>query len=126
MPPSAMIQDVEFIVLRLDIKTAALQYAAILRAGSKSPQFIPQLYYASVKRAKCVTIDVSLVAEAEEAAARLGTTFSDLVEEALRRLLRQAEAWRDVEEKLTNIETLLRRCLKEARSRRRVFKRQVQ
>ena len=72
-----------------------------------------------MKRAKCVTIDVSLVAEAEEAAARLGTTFSALVEEALRRLLRQEEAWRDVEEKLTNIETLLRRCLKEARSRRR-------
>jgi len=96
-----------------------LQYAAILRAGSTSPRFIPQLYYASVKRTKCVSIDVSLVAEAEEAAARLGTTFSALVEEALKRLLRQEEAWRDVEEKLTNIKTLLRRCLKEARSRRR-------
>jgi post-segregation antitoxin (ccd killing protein) len=72
-----------------------------------------------VKRAKCVTINVSLVAEAEEAAARLGTTFSALVEEALKRLLRQEEAWRGVEEKLTNIETLLRRCLKEVRSRRR-------
>jgi len=72
-----------------------------------------------VKKAKCVTIDVSLVAEAQEAAARLGTTFSALVEEALRRLLRHEEAWRDVEEKLTNIKTLLRRCLKEARSRRR-------
>jgi len=29
-----------------------------------------------VKKAKCVTIDVSLLADAEEAAARLGTTFS--------------------------------------------------
>jgi hypothetical protein len=64
-----------------------------------------------VKKAKCVTIDASLVTEAEEAAARLGTTFSALVEEALRRFLRQAEAWRGVEEKLANIETLLRQCL---------------
>ena len=63
-----------------------------------------------MKKAKCVTVDASLVTEAEEAAARLGTTFSALVEEALRRLLRQ-EAWRDVEERLTNIETLLRQCL---------------
>jgi hypothetical protein len=68
-----------------------------------------------VKKAKCVTIDASLVTEAEEAAARLGTTFSALVEEALKRLLRQAEAWRDVEEKLTNIETLLRQCLEQTR-----------
>ncbi len=72
-----------------------------------------------MKKAKCVTIDASLVTEAEEAAAKPDTTFSALVEEALRRLLRQEKAWRDVEEKLTNIETLLRRCLKEARSRRR-------
>jgi Arc/MetJ family transcription regulator len=64
-----------------------------------------------VKKAKCVTIDASLLAEAEEAAARLGTTFSALVEEALRRLLRQAEAWRGVEERLANIENLLRQCL---------------
>jgi post-segregation antitoxin (ccd killing protein) len=99
MPPSAIIQD---------------SAPALNRHGLS-----PQLYYASVKRTKCVTINVSLVAEAEEAAARLGTTFSALVEEALRRLLRQAEAWRGVEEKLTNIETLLRRCLKETRSRRR-------
>ena len=63
-----------------------------------------------MKKAKCVTIDASLVTEAEEAAARLGTTFSALVEEALRRFLRQG-AWRDVEERLTNIETLLRQCL---------------
>ena len=67
-----------------------------------------------MKKAKCVTIDASLVTEAEEAAARLGTTFSALVEEALRRLLRQG-AWRDVEERLTNIETLLRQCLEETR-----------
>jgi Arc/MetJ family transcription regulator len=67
-----------------------------------------------VKKAKCVTIDASLVTEAEEAVARLGTTFSALVEEALRRLLRQEEA-KGVEEKLTNIETLLRQCLEEAR-----------
>jgi len=68
-----------------------------------------------VKRAKCVTIDASLLAEAEEAAARLGIAFSALVEEALRRLLRQAEAWRGVEERLANIEALLRQCLEEAR-----------
>jgi len=68
-----------------------------------------------VKKAKCVTIDASLVAEAEEAAAKLDTTFSALVEEALRRFLRQAEAWRGVEEKLANIETLLRQCLEETR-----------
>jgi len=64
-----------------------------------------------VKKAKCITIDASLLAEAEEAAARLGVPLSALVEEALRRLLRQAEAWRDVEERLTNIEALLRQCL---------------
>jgi post-segregation antitoxin (ccd killing protein) len=69
-----------------------------------------------VKRTKCITIDVSLLAEAEEAAARLGIPLSALVEEALRRFLRQAEAWRDVEEKLAGIEALLRQCLqKEAR-----------
>jgi hypothetical protein len=37
-----------------------------------------------VKKAKCVTIDASLLADAEEAAARLGIPFSALVEEALR------------------------------------------
>jgi len=37
------------------------------------------------------------------------------VEEALRRLLRQTEAWRGVEEKLTNVETLLKQCLEETR-----------
>ena len=64
-----------------------------------------------MKKTKCVTIDASLLAEAEEAAARLGIPLSALVEEALRRLLRQAEAWRGVEEKLASIETLLRQCL---------------
>jgi len=68
-----------------------------------------------VKRAKCVTIDASLLAEAEEAAARLGIAFSALVEEALRRLLRQGESWRGVEERLASIEALLRQCLEEAR-----------
>jgi metal-responsive CopG/Arc/MetJ family transcriptional regulator len=69
-----------------------------------------------VKKAKCVSVDASLLAEAEETAARLGVPLSALVEEALRRLLRQAEAWRDVEEKLASIETLLKQCLqKEAR-----------
>jgi metal-responsive CopG/Arc/MetJ family transcriptional regulator len=71
-----------------------------------------------VKKAKCITIDASLVTEAEKAAAKLGTTFSALVEEALRRLLRQPEAWRGVEEKLASIEVLLRQCLqREAQSR---------
>jgi post-segregation antitoxin (ccd killing protein) len=64
-----------------------------------------------VKKTKCITIDVSLLAEAEEAAARLNVPLSALVEEALRRFLRQAETWRDVEEKLVNIEALLRQCL---------------
>jgi hypothetical protein len=69
-----------------------------------------------VKKAKCVTIDASLVAEAEETAARLGTTFSALVEEALRHLLRQTEAWRGVEERLAAVEDMLKQCLqKEAR-----------
>jgi post-segregation antitoxin (ccd killing protein) len=69
-----------------------------------------------VRKTKCITIDVSLLAEAEEAAARLNIPLSALVEEALRRLLRQAEAWRGVEEKLAGIEALLRQCLqKEAR-----------
>ena len=69
-----------------------------------------------MKKTKCVTIDASLAAEAEEAAARLSIPLSALVEEALRRLLRQPEAWRGVEERLNNIETLLRQCLqREAR-----------
>ena len=69
-----------------------------------------------MKKTKCVTIDASLAAEAEEAAARLNVPLSALVEEALRLLLRQPEAWRGVEEKLAGIETLLRQCLqREAR-----------
>ncbi len=69
-----------------------------------------------MKKAKCVTIDASLVSEAEEAAARLGTTFSAIVEEALRLLLRQAEAWRGVEKRLAAVEDMLKQCLqKEAR-----------
>ncbi len=69
-----------------------------------------------MKKAKCVTIDASLLAEAEEVAARLSIPLSALVEEALRRLLRQAETWRGVEEKLASIEALLSQCLqKEAR-----------
>jgi 5'-deoxynucleotidase YfbR-like HD superfamily hydrolase len=64
-----------------------------------------------MKRKVSVSVDAALLAEAEEAAARLGIPLSALVEEALRRLFRQAEAWRGVEEKLANIETLLRQCL---------------
>jgi post-segregation antitoxin (ccd killing protein) len=79
-------------------------------------RFIPQPPSPAVKKAKCVTIDASLLADAEEAAARLNVPLSALVEEALRRFLRQAETWRGVEEKLASIETLLRQCLqKEAR-----------
>jgi metal-responsive CopG/Arc/MetJ family transcriptional regulator len=63
-----------------------------------------------VKRTKCITIDVSLLAEAEEAAARLGTTFSALVEEALRMYLKQ-EGLKAVAERLAAVEDLLRRCL---------------
>ena len=83
----------------------------MLRAGSTSLRFIPRPPNASMKRTKCITIDASLLADAEETAAKLGIAFSALVEEALRRFLRQAEAWRGVEERLTNIETLLRQCL---------------
>ena len=69
-----------------------------------------------MKKTKCVTINASLLADAEEAAARLGIPLSALVEEALRRFLRQAEAWRGVEEKLASVEALLRQCLqREAR-----------
>jgi hypothetical protein len=79
-------------------------------------RFIPRPPSPAVKKAKCVTIDASLLADAEEAAARLGTTFSALVEEALRLLLRQAEAWRGVEKRLAAVEDMLKQCLqKEAR-----------
>jgi post-segregation antitoxin (ccd killing protein) len=70
-----------------------------------------------VKKVKSVALDASLLAEAEKEAERRGITFSALVEEALKRLLRQEEAWRGVEEKLTNIETLLRQCLEETRKK---------
>jgi len=69
-----------------------------------------------MKRTKCITIDASLLADAEETAARLGIAFSALVEEALRLLLRQAEAWRGVEKRLAAVEDMLKQCLqKEAR-----------
>jgi len=83
----------------------------MLHASFTSLRFIPQPPSPSVKKTKCVTIDASLLADAEEAAARLSIPLSALVEEALRLLLRQAETWRGVEEKLDNIETLLRQCL---------------
>jgi hypothetical protein len=65
-----------------------------------------------VKKAKCVTIDASLLAEAEKEVERRGITFSALVEEALLRLLKPETR---LEEKLANIEALLRRCLEGAR-----------
>jgi hypothetical protein len=64
-----------------------------------------------VKKAKCVTIDASLLAEAEETAARLGTTFSALVEEALRMYLRTQEGLKAVAERLAAVENMLRQCL---------------
>ena len=64
-----------------------------------------------MKRKVSVSVDAALLAEAEEAAARLGVPLSALVEEALRLFFRQGEAWRGVEERLTNIEALLRQCL---------------
>ncbi len=64
-----------------------------------------------MKKAKCITIDVSLLAEAEKEVMRKGITFSALVEEALKLYLSVGR----LEEKLTIIETLLRRCLEEAR-----------
>ncbi|MDT7870838.1 MAG: ribbon-helix-helix domain-containing protein [Thermoproteus sp.] len=67
-----------------------------------------------MKRRVTVSVDAALLAEAEEAAARLGVPLSALVEEALRRLLRQGEAWRGVEERLASIEALLRQCLDKA------------
>jgi antitoxin component of RelBE/YafQ-DinJ toxin-antitoxin module len=91
----------------------------MLHAGSTSPRFIPRPPYASVKKTKCVTIDASLLAEAEEAAARLGIPLSTLVEEALRRLLRQAEAWRGVEKRLAAVEDMLKQCLQKAVETRR-------
>ncbi len=72
-----------------------------------------------MKRTKCVTIDVSLLAEAEEAAARLGVPLSALVEEALRMYLRSQEGLKAVAERLAAVEGLLRQCLQgEARRER--------
>jgi metal-responsive CopG/Arc/MetJ family transcriptional regulator len=68
-----------------------------------------------VKKAKCVTIDASLLADAEEAAARLGTTFSALVEEALRMYLRAQEGLKAVAERLAAVENMLRQCLQTRR-----------
>jgi metal-responsive CopG/Arc/MetJ family transcriptional regulator len=64
-----------------------------------------------VKKAKCVTIDASLLAEAEEAAARLHVTFSTLVEEALRTYLKTQEGLKAVAERLAAVENMLRQCL---------------
>jgi len=60
-----------------------------------------------VKKAKCVTIDTSLLAEAEKEAVRRGVPFSTLVEEALKLYLSIGR----LEERLANIETLLKQCL---------------
>jgi hypothetical protein len=91
----------------------------MLRAGSTSPRFIPPPPYASVKKTKCVTIDVSLLAEAEEAAARLGVTLSALVEEALRMYLRTQEGLKAVAERLAAVENMLKQCLQKAVETRR-------
>jgi metal-responsive CopG/Arc/MetJ family transcriptional regulator len=64
-----------------------------------------------VKKTKCVTIDASLLAEAEEAATRLGVPLSALVEEALRTYLRTQEGLMAVAERLAAIENMLRQCL---------------
>jgi len=61
-----------------------------------------------VKKVKSVALDASLLAEAEKEAERRGITFSALVEEALLRLLKPETR---LEEKLANIEMLLRQCL---------------
>ena len=69
-----------------------------------------------MKKTKCVTIDASLLADAQEAAARLGIAFSALVEEALRMYLRAQEGLKAVAERLAAVENMLRQCLqKEAR-----------
>jgi hypothetical protein len=48
----------------------------------------PVVYPPCMKKTGCITIDVSLLADAEEAVARLCTIFPVLVEEALLRLLK--------------------------------------
>ena len=64
-----------------------------------------------MRRTKCITIDVSLLADAEEAAARLGVPLSALVEEALRTYLRTQEGLKAVAERLAAVENMLRQCL---------------
>ncbi len=64
-----------------------------------------------MKKTKCITIDASLVAEVEEAAARMRTTFSALVEEALRMYLRTQDGLKAVAERLAAVENMLRQCL---------------
>ncbi len=64
-----------------------------------------------MKKTKCVSIDASLVVEAEEAAAGLGVTLSALVEEALRMYLRTQEGLKAVAERLAAVENMLRLCL---------------
>jgi metal-responsive CopG/Arc/MetJ family transcriptional regulator len=68
-----------------------------------------------VKKAKCITIDTSLLAEAEETAARLNVPLSALVEEALRMYLRTQEGLKAVAEKLAAVEDMLRQCLQTRR-----------
>ncbi len=64
-----------------------------------------------MKKAKCVTIDASLLVEAEETAARLDVPLSALVEEALRMYLRSQEGLKAVAERLAAVENMLRQCL---------------
>jgi len=72
-----------------------------------------------VRRTKCITIDVSLLAEAEEAAARLGVPLSALVEEALRTYLRTQEGLKAVADRLAAVENMLKQCLQKAVETRR-------
>jgi metal-responsive CopG/Arc/MetJ family transcriptional regulator len=72
-----------------------------------------------VKKTKCVTIDASLLAEAEEVAARLNVPLSALVEEALRTYLRTQEGLKAVAERLAAVENMLRQCLQKAVETRR-------
>jgi uncharacterized alpha-E superfamily protein len=60
-----------------------------------------------VKKVKSVALDASLLAEAEKEAERRGVPFSTLVEEALKLYLSIGR----LEERLANIETLLKQCL---------------
>ncbi len=77
-----------------------------------------------MKRTKCVTVDVSLLAEAEKAAARLSIPLSTLVEEALRMYLRTQEDLKAVAERLAAVETMLRQCLQKEVQREPVGRRE--